>query len=621
MKDGDSPPCVRRRLDSTPDIPLSSSKLANVQALIRQHNSVTKPKLRLRLREFLSHCFVTLGMAVVKEEEKEKQSQSFSVLLDFTKELVKEHSFLPSNTSVSKVLHAFCESGLIKEGITLIQCMLSARKRVSPEVFEKSFEERTVTVALRLCAKNSDLLLRPVMRKLEEELLSILPAEKFKRRLFSPLFERSMMEVDVQRGLEILELSVQRSVELWDRDYNLLLKTIEKSASLSKISRNEATEFVSRTLVVMEDHHPVVGAENAHIVARLLNGEETIITKLGKCEKCHEQLVSFQLTEEQREMLLNDLVQKLIRPRIEGASEKEKPSEQEIKQRWECFELFREKLSGITYDTVIDGANVGYYGLSKWYKDAKKARLIENKVDLSTVHISELEEIPFPVDVPPKFPIIESMRNCAVHQHKLNPLIVLHQRHVDHASLTQGENKTVLSKWLSEKSVLPSPPFLNDDFCWLYAALKQPQTYIISNDQMRDHHFSLLSPRFFIRWRQRHRITFKALFNRAAKDAALLLMTPRPYSIWVQRACSTQFLSMAATGSTGKNPQLINFAFSTSSNEKVSLSPKKMHWHIPFMNTIQVLEQASNRVGNSEADVDLSKDGDDECSSWICTRQ
>ena len=40
---------------------------------------------------------------------------------------------------------------------------------------------------------------------------------------------------------------------------------------------------------------------------------------------------------------------------------------------------------------------------------------------------------------------------------------------------------------------------------WMYAAVKAgPEGLLISNDEMRDHMFQLLAPRFFHKWKQRH---------------------------------------------------------------------------------------------------------------------
>ena len=43
---------------------------------------------------------------------------------------------------------------------------------------------------------------------------------------------------------------------------------------------------------------------------------------------------------------------------------------------------------------------------------------------------------------------------------------------------------------------------------WMYAAVKAgPNGLLISNDQMRDHLFQLLAPRFFQKWKQRHQVS------------------------------------------------------------------------------------------------------------------
>jgi ribonuclease P protein 3 len=34
---------------------------------------------------------------------------------------------------------------------------------------------------------------------------------------------------------------------------------------------------------------------------------------------------------------------------------------------------------------------------------------------------------------------------------------------------------------------------------------------VVTNDQMRDHHFCMLAPRFFLKWRERHQVRMSAL--------------------------------------------------------------------------------------------------------------
>jgi mitochondrial ribonuclease P protein 3 len=65
---------------------------------------------------------------------------------------------------------------------------------------------------------------------------------------------------------------------------------------------------------------------------------------------------------------------------------------------------------------------------------------------------------------------------------------------------------------------------MNDDWFWMHAALycgPAPQsgssdddadtnhaTFVVTNDEMRDHHFQMLAQRSFVRWKDRHAIHF-----------------------------------------------------------------------------------------------------------------
>eukprot|EP00796_Vickermania_ingenoplastis_P005467 gene5467-3941_t len=527
--------------------------------------------------EFFNETFISLGQAAVEDSSK------VDTLIDFTTELLEKHNTLPGNTAASKVLHLWGGNGLISSGVRLITKMLDGRSMVPQSEFEKCFEERTVTVALRLCVKSEEADAQCLVKRL----MDVLPRDKYKRRMFSPLLERAMSEKSLTGGLELLELAEQRGIELWDADYNRLLSTIQSVLTGGKVNQESAAEYAERILSVMEQHHPVVGADNAKILASVLSGTPAAVSSAGVCERCKCHLTSFDLTVPQRQELMEDLVEKLIRPKLEGVFEKDKISSEEVERRWSEFDAFKKEVSDIDFDTVIDGANVGYYGLNSWYKQAKDELLRSQGIDPESVTLKVREEVPFPVDVSPKFSIIEDMRKKAV-LHNKKPLIVLHDRHLQNA--TTGSNKDVLDQWRSIRAVVSSPPFLNDDFCWLYAALMKQNVFIISNDQMRDHHFSLLSPRCFTRWRQRHRITFTTLYHQATGSVMLNLKMPRPYSVWIQRAVAACYLG-----------------------------GKTHHWHIPYVNEVEILDQASNRVTSTASDVGLSKDGDDVCSSWMCT--
>jgi len=43
----------------------------------------------------------------------------------------------------------------------------------------------------------------------------------------------------------------------------------------------------------------------------------------------------------------------------------------------------------------------------------------------------------------------------------------------------------------------------NDDWFWLFAAVSWG-VHVVTNDEMRDHDFNMLAPKWFSRWRERH---------------------------------------------------------------------------------------------------------------------
>ena len=55
---------------------------------------------------------------------------------------------------------------------------------------------------------------------------------------------------------------------------------------------------------------------------------------------------------------------------------------------------------------------------------------------------------------------------------------------------------------------------------------------VVSNDEMRDHHFGMLSPRSFLRWKERHVVHFS--FCKKKKNLEPELEYPPSYSIAIQ---------------------------------------------------------------------------------------
>ncbi|CCW64404.1 unnamed protein product [Phytomonas sp. EM1] len=573
-------PKAKTQIEKNPDLPLSVSELVEIHELVRKNNAETKPKRRLRTTDFLNEAFCTIAL------EAKNNPVKAGVVLKFFREFLALHGNLPRGETLARVLYAWLGcTALQASGEALIQAILASRSQL-PEVFATTFDDRVATVVLRFLVQSTT---QPDTAKLLE-VVQLLPTGSLKRRVFSPLLSYARERADLGFALGVLAQANESAIELWDEDFHDLLMTISNCRKQGSIAGGEMRVAVEKVLETMEKYHPVTGSGNAELIKEILGGKEVSIVESGTggiCSGCEAALATFDLTEDERRGLLEDILEWLIKPRLGIAThyEPEKivtAADQEA--RLAEFTRFQDQLAGISYDTVIDGANVGYHGLNSWYAESKESLLRRQGRDPNEVPLFQRRCPPQPVDVAPKFPLIEDLRQVLLNQGR-KPLIVLHRRHLPELEVANAE---VFRIWTEQHAILASPSFLNDDFCWLYAAVRRPNTWIVSNDQMRDHHFSILRPRFFLRWRQRHRITYTVFFHPHTRSTSLVVHTPRPYSVWVQSA-------LAKTAKTTRR------------------------WHLPFIATIPILKQATNHPAATEGEVGLHKDGDDFCNAWLCT--
>ncbi|KAK9269421.1 hypothetical protein L1049_001194 [Liquidambar formosana] len=90
-------------------------------------------------------------------------------------------------------------------------------------------------------------------------------------------------------------------------------------------------------------------------------------------------------------------------------------------------------------------------------------------------------------------------------------------------------NKVLIEKWKNADALYATPTGSNDDWYWLYAAIKF-KCLIVTNDEMRDHTFQLLGNDFFPKWKERHQVHF------SFSDAGPVFHMPPPCSIVIQES-------------------------------------------------------------------------------------
>jgi proteinaceous RNase P len=107
------------------------------------------------------------------------------------------------------------------------------------------------------------------------------------------------------------------------------------------------------------------------------------------------------------------------------------------------------------------------------------------------------------------------------------PLILLHHQRTKGRAATASSAMSILKRWQNADCIYTTPTGSNDDWYWLYAAVRY-KCVLVTNDEMRDHLFELLGNEFFPKWKERHQVRFT--LNR--KDPVFHM--PPPYSIVIQ---------------------------------------------------------------------------------------
>lgn len=155
-------------------------------------------------------------------------------------------------------------------------------------------------------------------------------------------------------------------------------------------------------------------------------------------------------------------------------------SPEQRRQEWKWFQEFLERQvqnTGHPYEVVIDGANIGYFKQN--FGSAPK-------------HVD--------------YEQIDWVLNHFANNLGKRVLLVMHNRHFSRHMLPH-KYRPLCDAWKKGGLLYTTPPGMNDDWFWMHAALKH-KTLVVTNDEMRDHHFQMLAPKFFLRWKERHQVRF-----------------------------------------------------------------------------------------------------------------
>mmetsp|Transcript_17474 Transcript_17474/g.24877 ORF Transcript_17474/g.24877 Transcript_17474/m.24877 type:complete len:629 (-) Transcript_17474:1798-3684(-) len=167
-----------------------------------------------------------------------------------------------------------------------------------------------------------------------------------------------------------------------------------------------------------------------------------------------------------------------------GKGKKRKSTDKNMRIKiWDSFKAWLDRqVVGRPFEVVLDGANIGYYKQN--YANAPKY-VDYNQIDWVVRHFR---------------------------REKKRILLVLHERHFS-PKLMPDWAIPITKRWESNDglvSLFRAPAGCNDDWFWLHAALQcGKDCMVLTNDEMRDHHFQMLAYRSFLRWKERHQIRFQ----------------------------------------------------------------------------------------------------------------
>lgn len=139
--------------------------------------------------------------------------------------------------------------------------------------------------------------------------------------------------------------------------------------------------------------------------------------------------------------------------------------------KWLAYTAWLEKRRGdYEFDIIVDGANVGYY--------KQNFAGAPNHVDYHQIN---------------------ALLNGLINQHQRKPLLIIHSRHLADSMIPPHDPvvREIIASWKSREILYATPKGFNDDWFWMYATVKYTIP-VVTNDDMRDHHFQLLSPRYSI---------------------------------------------------------------------------------------------------------------------------
>jgi Protein-only RNase P len=221
---------------------------------------------------------------------------------------------------------------------------------------------------------------------------------------------------------------------------------------------------------------------------------------------------------------------------------------QQRRREWDDFNRYLVRPDS-KLDAIVDGANVGYYETN--YAGAPK-HVDYQQIDWIVQHFVDKKEKGMLRGRHVQINV--SLIRCLTR--RTNPLfcavlVFLNARHVSRPLMPPSAEPLVAS-WRAMDALYTTPRGMNDDWFWLHAALVK-RSFVVTNDEMRDHHFQMLAQRGFLRWKDSRQVHFRfgawiADDGSGQRHRSVELAYPDPYSRRMQRVDDGLVIPMPKRG-------------------------------------------------------------------------
>ncbi|CEG43021.1 Uncharacterized membrane protein, predicted efflux pump [Plasmopara halstedii] len=384
------------------------------------------------------------------------------------------------------------DPAVYKSGAHKVYQDMKQAKTITQQKKNADSGEPIYSAMIKLCSKAQDF-------QMCETIISEMEAAKVLPRLrtFSPLLQALSDVGNLEKCIWVHKKLLSHQVELTEDDYVALLRACVKTGNAEHfyafLNRfiDEIWQPTLSTWKVLTDWFT---SEAAQVSGRKWKITEGTVSSDGLCSVTGDQLQSVELSTELMTELLAK-IENLVR------------TDEERMAQWDEFKQWLEEFG--PFDVVIDAANVGF---------------CNQNFDGGGFNYAQIEHM---------------LQHYEAQDKKV--LIVLHKRRISDEQVPVNYRARI-AQWRQHHKMFNCQPGNNDDWYWLYAAVKLGgRTLMVSNDEMRDHHFQMIHNRAFRRWKERHQVRYQVHGSRLTVDE------PLPYSARPQRVGDNWHFPLADT--------------------------------------------------------------------------